>query len=229
MPELKRSNRHGVKDHMPSEHSIAPVTNTRETVLKLYESARDEILMRIRLRDQVFISYLAGVAAIIGIGLGSTERQAILLLVPFLALGTTFLISQHHEVMAVLASYCVNEIGPALRGLGETTPQWDASATYAEHSLKFIKMRSCGHALLIFIPVAGALAATWKHGFFSAFPLNPLWWAGVLCAGASIFMCAKTHHFRTKTREKLHAKSEVDSFQTARFIEPAGSVPKLER
>ena len=176
-----------------------------DTARAYYNSARAELIERIRLRDQIFVFYLAGVGAVFGVGLGATSKTDMLMLAPFLGLGAAILISQHFAVIGALASYCVLELGPFLRGLtpSEDAPQWDDSKALAEYRHAAIGMRTWGHVLLIILPSAGGLAVTWKHGIYSPFPFGILWWVGVVCLVAAGVVMWRTHQFRKKIYERF--------------------------
>lgn len=198
----RAANRLGLLLGQPrAPHNLA----TRESARTFYNCARAELVERIRLRDNIFVFYPAAVGAVFGVALGTADKVETLLLLPFLGLGVTMLISQHFAVIGALAAYCVLEVGPFLCGLtpSEDAPQWDNSKALADYRDAAILMRTWGHALLIILPSIGALGMNWKHGICSPSPLSILWWAGVVCLVAAGVVMQRTHKFRKKINESF--------------------------
>jgi len=166
-----------------------------------YTSARTELIERIKLRDGVLVLYLAAVGALFGIAVGGgVEKQKLLLLLPFLAFGAAVIISQHTSVIGALASYCVTELAPFLRGLApsEDAPQWDDSRALAQYQHAAVHLRTWGHGVMIIIPAVIALSFNWDNVSFSA--LNAfviMWVAGVLMLVLAGFVIWRAHVTRT--------------------------------
>src|SRR5262245_55690180 len=129
-----------------------------ETGRSYYESARQEIIARIGLRDNVIVFYLAATGAIFGVALGSSVRESILLILPLLSLGATVLVCQHTSVAGALSHYCAQEIGPILDA---GIPQWDASRALDSYRHSAVTLRSWGHFFLIISPAIASLAINW--------------------------------------------------------------------
>ena len=90
-----------------------------------YDAARDEILLRIRLREQILMFYLTVVGTVIGVAFGKGVDHELLLIIPFIALAVSFLFSQHSVSIAGLAHFCRSELNTAF----DQAPQWDNSET----------------------------------------------------------------------------------------------------
>src|SRR5262245_43565578 len=101
--------------------------NAEETARKYYESARQELIQRIQLRDNVVLAFLVAIATIFGISLGTSTRSEILLIVPYLALGATVLVVQHHAVIGAIGDFLCRELEPFFIKMGHDAPQWDSS------------------------------------------------------------------------------------------------------
>ena len=104
-----------------------PANSARE----FYRSARDEMLTRMRIRDNILIVYLGAVSTLFAIAIKATNPE-ILFCIPYLALGAGLLVCQHYCVMGHLAHFCVTEIAHALEQENAHAPQWDRSATFME-------------------------------------------------------------------------------------------------
>jgi hypothetical protein len=172
-----------------------------------YESARQELIQRIQLRDNVLLVYLGAIGTIFSVSLGTTVKPEILLVIPYLALGASVIVSQHNAVIGSLGIFLVFEIGPFLQKLKEGAPQWDNSASLHEYSTRAIWMRSFGHFLLIIVPPVAALSINWQSGFYGSFPENPIWWVGVLSTVASIYIIIEAHYWRKKLFKKIKWKT----------------------
>ncbi|HVX91261.1 MAG TPA: hypothetical protein VHC20_06605 [Candidatus Paceibacterota bacterium] len=203
---------------------------TDDTARTYYNSARTELIERIKLRDQIFVFYLAGIVAIFGLALGASNREDILLFVPFIGLGASIIISQHFAVIGALAAYCVLEVGPFLRSgrSAEDAPQWDASGALKAYHDAAIAMRTWGHVLLILLPSVCALGVTWHRGIYSPFPLGTLWWIGFGCVLISGFVMWRTHRFRSTLYERISSQepNKAPEPTTTSVTSPAAQEPR---
>lgn len=169
-----------------------------DSARRFYDSARQELIQRIHLRDNVLLVYIGVVGTIFGISFGSASAAQILLVIPYLALGAAVIVSQHNAIIGSIGIFLANEIEPFLKDLGESAPQWDTSNALHEYSKDAIWMRSLGHFLLILIPPVTALVLNWRYGFFSTFPEGPLWWAGLVITVYAAHIILKAHTLRRK-------------------------------
>lgn len=169
-----------------------------DTARANYDSARTELIERIRLRDNVLLVYLTLVCAVFGVAFGTSDRIDVLLSLPFVALGTTVLVCQHNCVIGSLADFCVNELIPVLKSESppEYAVQWDNSNALHNYSTRAIQLRSIGHSLLILIPCIAALGTNWKHGFCSPFPFVVTWWFGLFCVTIIFWLIWQSHKWR---------------------------------
>src|SRR5258708_37848865 len=122
-----------------------------------YESARQELIERIRLRDNSLFVYLGAVGALFGTALAKTAAGQILLVVPYLTLGAVFLMAQHHEVIGNLESYLVNELAPFLDEHEANVPQWNNSSALHAYYGQAMLWRLVAHCMLLLVPPAAAL------------------------------------------------------------------------
>ena len=168
-----------------------------------HTTARSELIQRIQLRDHVLMVFLAAVGTLFGIAFGTSAKPEILLVVPYLTLGATVIISQHQEVIGSLGSFLHNELHPFLDKIGEAAPQWDTSEALKDYLTTAIWMRTSGHSILLLVPCLAALAINWRHGFFSAFPEGPVWWFGVVFMLTSCVVIYKSHQWRKRIQKSF--------------------------
>ena len=77
-----------------------------QVVIAYYQTARAEILERIRLREAVIVVWLGVMGAVVGVAFKVDEpSNEILLLLPVLALGFAMRIADHEKIIAKLAVY----------------------------------------------------------------------------------------------------------------------------
>jgi hypothetical protein len=174
--------------------------NPAETARHSYDAARAEILLRMRLRDNVLLVFLAASGAFLGIGLQSNQNE-VLLAIPFLALGTAILVSQHNMLAAALGQFLAHELGPFLKNLNERAPHWDNSVTFRSIHNTAAWFRFWGHMLVIEIPSIVGLCLNARHALESPFPHGPLWWGGAFCAAGALGVLWWSHQKRLKLGE----------------------------
>jgi len=157
-----------------------------------YEAAREEILERMRLRDQFLLGYVVAVAALFGVAFGvDVERCEVLLIVPYVALAFSVLVSQHHAVIGSLLFFCGKELHPYLTNLSgaDATPRWESSETYRSDFRRLLMRRSWAHLVLLLLPPAASL---WLNRSLlgSGDALTVFVWIGglVFTLGAALFI-----------------------------------------
>ena len=168
-----------------------------ELAKELYRSAREEMLVRMKIRDNILIVYLGAVSGLFALAVNSKTPE-MLFCVPYLGLGASLLVCQHYSVMGHLAKFCVVELGKFFKKNQIEAPQWDASGTFHELTSWSIVVRAISHLLLLCIPAIVALAFNSKHALNSPFPYGPLWWLSLLCLFGTAAVLLGTHYHRQK-------------------------------
>ena len=171
-----------------------------EVMNTFYDSARMELIERIKLRDNALLLYLGTMGAIFGVAFGTLVSHEVLLISPYIALGAAIIISQHNAVIGALASYCAIEIQAYLENVlsKETPTQWENSLSFKEYHERSTNLRSIGHLILITTPAVAALAINWKHALYSPFPYGLLWWFGAACVAVTLWLIRLVHLWRIK-------------------------------
>jgi hypothetical protein len=181
-----------------------------ETAGKFYESARQELISRLQLRDNALFVFLGTTGTIFGIAVGATAKLEILLIIPFLSLSLGFVVLQHHEVIGALGYFCERELGTFFQQNGvHKGLQWDGSTTLVRFHSRLVGARSPAHAAILLSPGYWAIAVNWKH-------LNPIrwregfFWASIFALGCEIVLTMwiwRAHKFRSK---ELHPREGGD-------------------
>lgn len=170
-----------------------------ETARMFYESARSELIARIGLRDGALVAYLGAVGAIFGVALGSASHLPILLVVPFLALGAEFVISQHTEIIGAISNYCSAEIAPLLTTKSNVVPQWDNSKSLAAYSKSAVYRRTYGNIALICLPAVMGLTIIGSdyQKYILAWQWETVaWWVGVILVLLALLIERRAHVYR---------------------------------
>ena len=91
--------------------------NRGETARVHWESARQEAIQRVALRDRALMACMAAAATLFGVVYSTTISKALLLAVPYIAFGAALIASQHNAVIGGLGSYCVGSYKRTLKNL----------------------------------------------------------------------------------------------------------------
>jgi hypothetical protein len=176
-----------------------------ETARKNYESARNELVQRIQLREQILLFFVGGVATIYSVALGAENKLEILLAIPYLSFGTAVIISQHNSVIGALGHFCAREIGPFLRKLepAEYAPLWESSASLHRYSAKALGMRTLAHIVLIVTPAALGLVMNGDYARFSDLTNGIIWWIGAMGTVLALGYLILAHRWRKKLYQEI--------------------------
>jgi len=167
-----------------------------ETALKNFELARNELLERLRLRDQVLIVHMGFVGAVLGVALGTTAHYEVLMVIPFVALAMAFMHGHHHCHLGALTHFCAMEIAPFLGKLGQNAPMFDNSETLYHIAVAATKRRSIGTTILFGVPCLISLTVNWRHAIFFSLPLTLVWWLGAVCTVLAVHEIVRALRFR---------------------------------
>lgn len=165
-----------------------------------YESARNEIISRLGLRDNVLIVYLGGISAVYGFALSKDSLLYVLLAAPYLALGASTILSQHHVVIGKLSDYLRMELGANMSPL-----DWERSKAMQSFHPEAMRLRHWSHIILILFPVLIALTVNYDLSAFNQLTFGSveklkcvLWWLGAISMNFSAFIIEKSHKYRGK-------------------------------
>lgn len=174
----------------------------QETLLKFYETARQEILVRISARDNSLLIYLGAIAAIIGTSF-QTNQTLFLLIIPYLALGISLIISNHHAIISALAIYCSTELGEIFYRNGILIPQWDNSSLRSKYSNRTFITRYWGDAIMINIPSIIAIITAIVTNKLNS-NLFVIYVISCICFSISILILVFTFYHRKKLYREKH-------------------------
>ena len=173
-----------------------------DTAREYYSSLRSEINIRIQLRDQALFLYIGATGVLLGIAYSATPNIELLLVVPFIALGYVFIVSQHDSAIVTIASYCNHELDLSLKEEDERVVPWDKSKSMRQFERRVITGRFLAHQLIIILPVLVSLYTNSNHAFQSSFPHEVAWWVGLVLALISIYIIFDAAIYRSSLYEK---------------------------
>lgn len=180
-----------------------------DTARQTYNAARSEVLLRMRLRDNVLLVFLTVTGAFLGLSLQNPENKDLSLAIPFFSLGAAILVSQHNLLAAAIGQFLAHEVAPFLMDNNEHAPHWDNSVTFKKITATAAWFRFVGHCLIVAVPSSIALIINLEHATKSPFPHGQVWWAGAVCFIGSIGTLWWSH----KQRLSLYADREWPSHQ----------------
>jgi len=166
-------------------------------LVHFYSSARNELIERIRLRDQVLLAYLGAAGALFAFAFGKDGRMDALVVMPYLALGAALFVQQHNDVIGSLSLYCKDEIGPYL---GDAPPHWDASKALGDYLDSAVRLRTWGNVAVVLTPSIGAMALTYQLLLTPIAATNVFLWAGGCLA---TFVTTLLFWFSHRRRKRL--------------------------
>ena len=187
-----------------SEGILASLEPQDEVILKLIDSARDEIAIRIRMRDTLLAVYVTAVAATVGYSkaaFGSEAHTEALYMIPYLSLAFTLLVCYHHSGCASLAAYCAGELYPKLLAKSDA-PIYERSQTHARHRTSLLRLRSVGQLLVLISPTALALAVNHADATNTVPPRVLYWWFGLVAGAASLVFVLLTHSYQRELQQR---------------------------
>ncbi len=191
------------------------------TGIAYFNAARAEINDRIKLRDQIILSFIVSSGAVIGLAIGDVgnKGETIALIIPYLALGTAVLVATHNMAISRLGSY-FQELAPAInqcRLEGFIEPEekfieikpWDTSETYIKHGKRSSLYRMYAQLIIFFMPSLFSLGVGWeKFKFPFTFPTDihsMLWIWGLIATVVSGVYLIYIHFNRKKIIEQMES------------------------
>ena len=174
--------------------------SSTEIIRGNYNAAYTELLSHFTLRDNILLAYIAATGTILSIALATSANSQILLSIPYLALGSSILVSQHNLLIGTLLDYMSEEVEPFLKNLNppENAPQYTTSASYKRGAIMALNLRVWGHLSIIIIPCLISLYFNWHLATNPLSLLGSIWWFSVLVIAFAIVLMVNIHRSRIK-------------------------------
>ena len=136
------------------------MTPKNEISAKFFDSARQEILERVRLRDQALFFYITATGAYFVFALKEVYQShehgllqlAMTLPLPFLCLVSTLIVLNHHRLIGDLGAYIRDEVhfDPVE---GAAVLPWNQSRTFLDTTRSAIDLRFWAQMLVLVLPL----------------------------------------------------------------------------
>jgi hypothetical protein len=168
-----------------------------DTARVSYESSRNEILERIRLRDNALLTFLGATGLVFGVASGSPPRPQFLLILPYLSLAAALFVTQHDRTIGCICAFITQELDPFLREHSENAPMWEACDFLRRYSSTAMNLRSVSHSILILMPAG--LALVWSRSAAAMTGrLLFVWWFAIIVTVISTTFLVSTYLERLK-------------------------------
>src|ERR1041384_7225395 len=123
-----------------------------DTARASYEASRNEILERIRLRDNALLAFLGATGVVFGVASGTPPRSEFLMILPYLSLAAALIVTQHDRTIGYMCAFITQELEPFLREQSEHAPTWEACNSLRSYSSTAMGLRLVSHGILILGP-----------------------------------------------------------------------------
>lgn len=185
-----------------------------ETALAAYQAARQEVIERIRLRDNALVMFLGATSVVFGLAVDDKARSSLLLLlIPYLALAASFILAQHDRTIGALCAFITDDLRKFLRGLRADAPMWESSQFLREYTDLSILMRTLSNLILIILPAVLSLAWAWSTIRSEGKLIQSVWWGGCAVTVMMTILLVATH---------LDRKSKYDHTTWQKYGDQAG-------
>ncbi len=166
-----------------------------------YISARQELMERIKLRDNIIVVYLGALGVILGVVFTKTNSDNLLFIIPFLAIGCSFLISQHNSMIGVISVYITREIWAKMPK--QNFLFFDNSIDMKDFSPQARALRTVGHLVFFALPSILTVGIMAKILSKESEWQILIWYICLILTLGILFIIGKTH----TDRKKAHLKN----------------------
>jgi hypothetical protein len=197
---------------LPTEMTVGA-----KIALEFFTLAKNEVLIRIRVRDTLLATYAAAAFTAIAAILSSSQLGAAYLYgVPYLSLAFTLLVSYHHAGIGALGTHCATDLLPKLAAEGKVFA-FEYSNVFHQYHRKNATRRAVAHAMILLLPPAIALIVNFRDALPVTYVENPkltgMWFLSMclmLISGLVIHRSNRAH---------FDGLQHTGPFATTRFLE----------
>ena len=165
-----------------------------EPVQTYYESASHHFVSRFQMRDNITLVFLAATGTVLGIAFGTNVQTEVLLVLPFLALGCSFLVVHHNVMLESLLAYLSKEIPPYIQNTTTAGAlPYEASQSIKKYFDKALNLRTYGQLFIFGLPSVFSLCVNIERSICGAIVIVLAFWFAVLCTLGTAFFIWTTH------------------------------------
>ncbi len=165
---------------------------------KYYETASSHFVSRFQMRDNVLLLYLAAVGAIFGVAFGSKNNFEVLLTIPYIALGCSYLIAHHNVMLGALLSY-LNKVS----SIDNNNESFERSQALDSRFNNALNLRTWGQMIILLLPALTSLLLNYKIILCVLFPEILLLGFGLICFILAIILLWRIHKKQKKLKPSL--------------------------
>lgn len=165
-----------------------------------YESASQHFISRYQMRDNVVLVYLAAIGAILGVAFGGTNMFKVLLAIPFLSLGCSFLIVHHNVMLGALLLFLSDEISSVFEKDKTNIPQFENSKSLKRQFGFALLLRTWSQLLILYLPSIFALIMNYSSLYSVNLGDLLIWWFSLLCLLCGAILVLLVHFKQRKLK-----------------------------
>jgi len=195
-----------------------------DTARTAYEMSCNQVLERIRLRDNALLAFLGAAGVIFGVASTDQKRANLFVMVPYLSLAAVFIVTQHDRTIGAVCTFITQDLAAYLRKLDEEAPLWEQSNALRRYTSQAMILRLLSHGILVLTPAVISLSWSWSAAQKTSLVMLA-WWIGVGASAISTYLLVSTYAERTRLYDLTAWRSSDDSPVPCRSIDvPHSSV-----
>lgn len=169
-----------------------------------YEAASRHFISWFQMRNNVTLVFLTAIGAIFGVAFGGEDMLRVLLSIPFISLGCSFLIAHHNVMLGSLLDFNSKEIPIDLNSDSDVrVPQYENSKSLKKYFKLALSLMTWGQIVILFLPSLFSLTINYSDLYSTELSNQLIWWFAFLCFGAGIVMIIVIHVSQTKQIKHL--------------------------
>ena len=185
-----------------------------ESARHSFDAARDELNLRLKLRDSALLAYIVAVGAVLSFVFQDKTKSTninLLLIIPYLSLSYAFVVSQHNSVIASIIEFLNLDLRTEFKKHNAYATQFVSSESFIKHTPDSNWKRSFSHFIVIFIPSFFSLAITFPN--LKSIILIILWLTAVIAVTIGLIQVLEVYY----KRQKINSMIEYDQRNFYKF------------
>ncbi|MCJ7458684.1 MAG: hypothetical protein MUP17_06815 [candidate division Zixibacteria bacterium] len=188
---------------------MADTTENTEFLLSYYRTAREDILLHIKMQERIYLVCLTVLAAFVGYVIQKENAYAILLIIPWFLLGGIYLLHIHQLVVAALVNYLQNEWTSILPNSLQGILHWENSRSRTFLNPESLSRYALPHHMFFTLPIflieVYVLYKLCSHDTFSANFIFISWIFTLIPLGFSSWFPGYTERKRQELNKSIRA------------------------
>ena len=198
------------------------LTPAAKIALEFFSAAKDEVLIRIRMRDTLLATFAAAAYTAVATILASSQLgEKYLYGVPYLSLAFSLLVSYHHAGIGALGNHCASDLLPRLAREGHVLG-FEYSNVFHQYHKKNATRRTLAHVMILLFPAGLALGINWRDLLPANYAQSPfltgLWLIGLamMIVAAAVIHRSNRAHFQGFAHQEFPSTTAFDELERRR-------------